>query len=72
MLQTNLDLVVQNTQCDQRFLQSVCPWNDNWFHPGEQVEALQCAGDRISENLAGEMSHVDAVPGVALAVKDIG
>ena len=50
----------------------MCAWYDEWLDVREEVEALECPGDRVRHYLSGEMGDVHAMSGVTLAIEDIG
>ena len=71
-LQPVFDAIVKNAKRDHLIPECVGAGHDDRFDIGKHIETLKSAGHGVGHYLSGEMSYVDAMPGITLREKYIG
>ena len=71
LLKPVFDLIVKHAQCHHLISERVGAWNDNRFDAGKYIELFKSTSNGIGHDLSRQMGYVDAMPGIALGIKDI-
>lgn len=62
LLQFIFELIIKHAEGDHRLAEQMCAGDHKRLEIREQVESFVGAGNRVRQNLSGQVRNIDAVP----------